>query len=68
MRVLIPSSPLYNIERKYMAKLTNEERVDKTIKDAIMIVQDNMVEGREKSLTITKLEEALLWSRASDLR
>lgn len=51
-----------------MPKLTNEERVDKTIKDAIMVVQDNMVEGREKSLTITKLEEALLWSKASDLR
>ena len=51
-----------------MPKLTDEVRVDKTSKNAIMIVQDNMVEGREKSLTITKLEEALLWSRASDLR
>lgn len=51
-----------------MSKPTNEERVDTTIRDAIMVVQDNMVEGREKSITITKLEEALLWSKAGNLR
>lgn len=32
-----------------------------------MVVQDNMVDGREKSHAIMKLEEAQLWSKARDI-
>ena len=47
--------------------LTNQERIDKAIRDAIMVVQDNMVDGREKSHAIMRLEEGLLWTKAREL-
>ena len=37
------------------------EKAVSAILDAVEVVQDNIPDGREKSLAITKLQEAALW-------
>ena len=37
------------------------QKARNAIFDAIETVQDNVPDGREKALAITKLQEALLW-------
>ena len=41
--------------------MVQHQKAEKAILDAIETVQDNIPDGREKHLAITKLEEALLW-------
>jgi hypothetical protein len=45
--------------------MTQHEKAEKSILGTIETVQDNIPDGREKQLAITKLEEALLWINAT---
>lgn len=44
--------------------MTQHEKAEKSILAAIETVQDNIPDGREKQLALTKLDEALLWINA----
>lgn len=48
--------------------MTQHEKAEKSILGTIEIVQDNIPDGRDKQLAITKLEEALLWINAAVTR
>jgi hypothetical protein len=41
--------------------MSQTEKAVQAILDAVETVQDNVPDGREKSLAITKLQEAALW-------
>lgn len=43
------------------------DKARKVILDTIEVVQDNVPDGREKSLAITKLHEAFLWVCADEV-
>lgn len=43
------------------------EKAVKAILDAVEVVQDNVPDGREKSLVITKLHEAALWVKFDEI-
>lgn len=42
--------------------------VRETIGDAATVLADRLPEGREKSLALTKLEEAMFWANAAIAR
>lgn len=48
--------------------MTQHEKAEKSILSTIETVQDNIPDGREKLLAITKLEEALLWINAAGVK
>lgn len=48
--------------------MTQHQKAEKAILDTINTVQDNIADGREKSLAVTKLEEALLWINAANTK
>ena len=52
----------------YNSLMTQHEKAEKSILATIETVQDNIPDSREKSLAITKLEEALLWINATAVR
>lgn len=49
-------------------KIERHQLVRQTLKEAAMVVNGATPEGREQSLAITKLEEALLWANAAIAR
>lgn len=50
-----------------MALKNHDVKADKAIREAIETVGDNMLDGRYKSMAISKLQEALLLVHASDI-
>lgn len=47
------------------AKTVKHEQVRGILKAAALTLDDFLPEGREKSLAITKLEEAMFWANAA---
>lgn len=45
-------------------KASKHEQIRLALKNAALFIQDNVPDCREKSLAITKLEEAMLWANA----
>lgn len=44
------------------------EKIRELFKNAAEVIDDLIIDGREKSLALTKIEEAMFWSNASVAR
>lgn len=52
---------------KETAMNRQQQKVDEAIRNTMMILTDNMADGRHKSLAYTAMQEALLWVHADEV-